>query len=253
MLGSWDFDIYRDMKHLQSFKIFESAERLTPEQKAFLGRCVNGTWTLNPDGKIYVNGLIDLHGEELTSFEGMEFGEVDGSFRCQENSLTSLKGSPTRVDGNFLCYRNDITSLEGGPKEVGMNRRGMTRGVMTKGNYDCDPNDNLVSLVGAPILLGGEFSAPGVRVPEGRWNASGIFQAFKETKVERGKALLGTIMETHVGRDFFQKKIDEDPAAALSELKNHFSEPWFRKLDLKWPGKVGPWVDLMGDAGELGF
>jgi hypothetical protein len=195
---------------------------------------------VGPEGKINVNSSFLAQGEGLTDFKGLEFGEVSENFRCENNSITSLKGSPVEVGLGFYCYNNRITSLEGGPEKVGK-------------NYDCDPNENLVSLAGAPISVGGIFTAPEIRIPEGGWNPQGIFEVFKKTKNARGKALLGTIMPTHVGREFLQREIDVDPAGALAELKNYFSEGWFRGLDLKWPGKMGPWVDLMGDAGELGF
>ncbi len=228
------------MKHLQEFSIFRSLRVLTRDQRNFLKSCTEGTWSINSEGKIDINGDFLSQGNELVGFKGLEFGEVSGKFFCNNNLLTSLAGSPRKIDGRFTCFRNRLTSLEGGPEEVG-------------GNYDCGRNNLLVSLSGAPKILKGEFEGPGIYIPRGFWSPEGIFDCWENNRDDRGKSLLETIFPTHVGRDFFQKKIDADPSQALSDLKNYFSEPWFRSLDLKWPGKMGPWVNLMGDAGELGF
>jgi hypothetical protein len=227
------------MRHLQSFSIFESTISLTWEQEAFLDNFVYGTWTLNPEGKIDVKGDFLGHDgiEKILDFKGLKFGRVTGDFWCFAIGLKTLTGSPSIVGGDFSCYQNDITSLEGGPEEVG-------------GNYDCRPNDKLVSLKGAPEILKGSFKGPGeIWIPSGGWSSEGILKYWKETEDPKRKALLATLLT----KERLQKEIDADPAAALGMLKNYFSDPWFRELDLKWSGKMGPWVDLMGDAGELGF
>jgi hypothetical protein len=229
------------MRHLQSFSIFESSDGLTPEQKEFLDECVRGSWTLNLEGKIDIRGDFLGFREDLINFKGIEFGEVVGDFNCKENRLTSLQGCPIKVGGNFRCYSNRITSLESGPEEV-------------SGYYDCSPNDFMTSLVGAPKILENYFEGPReIFVWSGEWNPEGIFKSWKELKNPQGKKLLETIFPTHIGRDFFQKMIDEDPSKALSELKPLFSVSVFRSFNLQWPAKMQVWVDLMGDAGELGF
>jgi hypothetical protein len=227
------------MKHLRTFAIFES-QGLTKDQKEFLNDHVAGVWSLNREGRVDIDGSFWGGGAGLKDFKGIQFGEVSEDFFCQNNDLTSLKGSPIKVLGKFKCYENRITSLEGGPNEV-------------TGEYDCRPSDYLISLAGAPEV-GGFFTGPAnIVISWGEWTPEGIFEAWLKNKNKRGKDLLSTLMSTHVGRDFFQEKIDADPSQALADLKNYFSEPWFRAMDLKWPGKMGPWVDLMGDAGELGF
>jgi hypothetical protein len=230
------------MRHLQPFFIFESHQGVTPKQKKLLDACVIGSWTVNSRGEIdiqgdYAGGLY-AGGQWSSPFEGIQFGAVTGNFSCVDSELKSLKGCPRKVGENFSCYNNYITSLEGGPEEVG-------------GDYDCVPNDSLVSLVGAPKIVG-SFDGPGrIRLYQEDWNPKGILQAWiNKGKVynNKGKDLLFTILPS-----VLQDYIDSNPSAALSDLKNYFSEPWFRAMDLKWPGKVGPWVNLMGDAGELGF
>ena len=42
---------------------------------------------------------------------------VDGNFYCQNNKITTLKGSPKSV-GSFFCYKNKITNLKGCPKYI---------------------------------------------------------------------------------------------------------------------------------------
>jgi hypothetical protein len=244
------------MRHLQSFKIFESAETLTQEQRELLDSCVvfanswsvspegkinfANSWSVSPEGKINVKGSFLAQEEGLTDFKGLEFGEVDGNFRCENNSITSLKGSPAEVELGFYCYNNRITSLEGGPEKVGK-------------NYDCDPNENLVSLVGAPIYVGGIFTAPEIRIPEGGWNPQGIFEVFKKTKNARCKTLLGTIMGTHVGREILQAEVDADPAGMMRVLRDYLAEDWLKGMKLVWPESTRDYVQALTDLGEIGF
>jgi hypothetical protein len=249
------------MRHLQTFSIFESTGSLTPDQTFFLDKFVRGTWTLNSKGKIDVEGDFLAHREDLTDFMSLKFGRVTGDFRCDGNRLTSLDGAPSTVGGEFHCDNNRLTSLKGGPTKVGGDfncRNNLITSLEdgpgeVGGDYDCSPNDGLVSLKGAPEILKKSFEGPGgIYIPSGVWSIDRIFKTWKrwkKTEDPRGKALLATLLT----KEKLQKEIDEDPAGALADFKNHFSEPWFRELDLKWPGKMGPWVDLMGDAGELGF
>ena len=99
-------------------------------------------YTINDDGSINVNGnvrLSDLLIPELP----LTFNKVTGYFDCQNNKLTSLKGSPRWVGGYFYCDFNDLTSLEFSPEYVG-------------GSFGCTDND-LTDLVGSPKEVGGYF------------------------------------------------------------------------------------------------
>lgn len=51
----------------------------------------------------------------------IKFGKVEGSFFCNGNDLTSLKGSPEYVSGSFWCGQNLLNTLEGAPKFIGKN------------------------------------------------------------------------------------------------------------------------------------
>jgi hypothetical protein len=53
--------------------------------------------------------------------------EIDGSFICSGNELTSLEGSPQIVNGGFDCDGNNLTTLEYCPKYV-------------TNNFDCSNN-----------------------------------------------------------------------------------------------------------------
>ena len=131
------------MKHLKEYKLWEQSRELTPEQEGFLNRYVRGTWSVNSEGLVDVEGDFDCAREGLNNFQGIRFGTVSGDFNCSENSLSSLEGAPREVRWNFYCSENSLSSLEGAPLKVG-------------GNFYCHRNQ-LVSLKGAPQEVGGNF------------------------------------------------------------------------------------------------
>jgi len=108
-----------------------------------LKKCVKGTYTINDDGSIDVEGSVNLSRKKLTKIP-FKFRNVSGGFYCNNNQLTSLKGSPNTVGGGFYCYFNQLTSLEGAPNNVG-------------GGFYCY-NNKLTTLDGAPDTVGGSFS-----------------------------------------------------------------------------------------------
>jgi hypothetical protein len=154
------------MKHLKTYKLFESKTGLTAEQEEFLNMFTRGTWTYNPaTGLVDVNGDFDCPKQELEDFKGIEFGRVSGGFDCWANKLTSLEGAPQEVGGNFYCSNNNLTSLEGAPQKVGgdfscsNNRLTSLEGAPQEvgENFYCGAN-NLTSLEGAPQKVDGNFS-----------------------------------------------------------------------------------------------
>ena len=108
-----------------------------------LKKCIQGTYEIDENGFVNVEGNVDLFSENLTSFGNIKFGKISGNFYCYYNNLTSLEGSPKYVGGEFYCYSNNLTSLEGSPKEV-------------SGYFDCSYN-KLTSLEGSPKYVGGNF------------------------------------------------------------------------------------------------
>lgn len=100
-------------------------------------------YTINEDGSIDVNGFVDLNWYDFKEFP-IKFNIIRGSFKCNNNELTSLKNGPVEVYGNFECDNNELTSLEGGPKLV-------------TGSFHCNDN-GLTSLKGSPKEVGGYFN-----------------------------------------------------------------------------------------------
>jgi len=107
-----------------------------------LKSCFIGTYTINDDGSIDVDGMVRLTNKYLTKIP-FKFRNVSGSFWCNSNPLTSLEGAPNSVGGDFYCSDNQLTSLEGSPNTVG-------------GSFGCNYNQ-LTSLEGAPNSVGGGF------------------------------------------------------------------------------------------------
>jgi len=138
--------------------------QLTKEQLEFLDRVVKvGTWVINSEGKIDVDGRVDMSKMNLTQIP-VKFGKVSGWFDCSENNLTSLEGCPDYVGGDFYCYDNNLTSLKGSPIEVVGDFR-CYQNLLTSlefapsevgGVFWCH-NNNLTSLEGCPNELGGYF------------------------------------------------------------------------------------------------
>jgi len=93
--------------------------QLTQEQIKFLDKAVKGTWVINSDGSVDVDGWVSLGLEHLNLNEiPVKFGKVSGSFDCAQNNLTTLKNVPVWVGGWFDCSSNNLTSLEGCPDYV---------------------------------------------------------------------------------------------------------------------------------------
>ena len=132
------------MKSLES--IYESIllENQNPNDIdiELLKKCINGTYTINDDGSIDVDGDVNLSNRNLTKIP-FNFGKVSGSFFCYNNQLTSLKGAPNAVGGYFDCSNNKLTTLDGVPNNIG-------------GGFYCN-NNQLTSLEGVPNTVGGYF------------------------------------------------------------------------------------------------
>ena len=102
----------------------------------------SGTYTINDDGSIDVDGVVNLSYKNLTKIP-FKFRNVSRGFSCSYNQLTSLEGAPNTVGRWFDCNNNQLTSLEGAPSSVGS-------------NFYCSDNQ-LTSLEGAPSSVGGDF------------------------------------------------------------------------------------------------
>ena len=106
------------MKYIQDYKLFESSNGLTDEQRKFLDSVAHGRWSVNSEGLVDVEGNFHCYDQGLEDFLGIRFGKVSGSFICLSNQLRTLEGSPRGVGGDFDCYGNPLISLEGAPKVI---------------------------------------------------------------------------------------------------------------------------------------
>ena len=131
------------MKYIQDYRLFESSDGLTDEQRKFLDEYASGRWSVNSEGLVDVKGNFNCGGRGLEDFLGIRFGKVSGSFYCGGNQLRTLDGAPREVGEYFGCYDNQLRTLEGSPRKVG-------------DGFYCGINP-LISLEGAPEVIMGSF------------------------------------------------------------------------------------------------
>jgi hypothetical protein len=76
-----------------------------------IARYIN--YTINDDYTIDVDRDVDLFGKNLYEFpKFIQFNNVNGSFYCNKNHLSSLRGCPRYVNGIFYCNINEIQFTE---------------------------------------------------------------------------------------------------------------------------------------------
>jgi hypothetical protein len=131
------------MRYLRDYKLFESNDGLTDEQRKFLDKNTSGRWSVNRKGLVDVQGGFYCQGQGLEDFLGIRFGRVSEIFSCRDNQLKTLEGSPREVGESFYCYGNQLRTLEGSPRKVG-------------GGFFCYENP-LISLEGAPEVIKYDF------------------------------------------------------------------------------------------------
>jgi hypothetical protein len=102
-------------------------------------------YTKQPDGTLVVEGDIDLSDKKLMRLPDLSSVIVKGSFYCNRNKLTSLKGAPKSVGITFHCGANQLTSLEFSPERL-------------DGDFFCYYN-RLTSLKYAPVSVAFEVRA----------------------------------------------------------------------------------------------
>ena len=96
------------------------------------------------NGRKVIKGDVDLSDLYLKELpEWLSDVEIEGSFFCGNNKLTTLAGAPKTVGGNFFCHNNKLTTLQGAPETV-------------RGIFSCYDN-NLTTLQGAPKTVGVDF------------------------------------------------------------------------------------------------
>ena len=87
------------------------------------------------DGTLVVADL-DVSSKGLNRLPDLRQVFVMGDFKCFNNNLTSLIGSPQEVRGSVLCSNNKLETMQGCPQQVG-------------GGIYCYDN-NLTNLEGIP-------------------------------------------------------------------------------------------------------
>ncbi len=241
------------MKHIKTFSIFESTQGLTPEQEEFLNECTRGTWRVNPEGLVDIEGTFSCFSKGLKDLRGIKFGRVTGDFSCSHNSLETLEGAPREVGVNFFCSNNSLETLEGAPREVrghfgcSYNSLKTLEGAPREvgGRFRCH-NNPLQSLEGAPEIIGGKFWSDLLDVPEGQWSISTLVTMFLESSGEE-RNLLGTL----VSPEALQRRIDKNPERAAVEMKSLAGLPEYKSL--KWPTGLQSEVDLLSDLDRIGL
>jgi len=121
------------MKYL---KLFENHQTETEVAKICKEYGIKN-WTLNSDGLVDVDANVVLYNCDLTELP-LKFGTVTDYFNCDNNKLTSLKGSPHTVGSFFSCERNQLDSLEFAPKSI--------RGFISCENNNIRSFDGLVNI-----------------------------------------------------------------------------------------------------------
>ncbi len=232
------------MQRIKTFRTFESVTvGMTTEQKSWLDNYTYGTWTINAEGLVDVNGGFCCGSQHLSDFKGVRFGKVSGYFDCSWNKLTSLEGAPLEVEGSFACSGNGLTSLKGAPEEV-------------KEHFECE-NNPLQTLVGAPQKIGGHFLfSAGVRarqfqIPAGQWGPVGWAQALKTIDDPKARALILSLLDP----DEINKLFVDQPEQTMIDLQGAWNLPEFAPIrkQLKVPERYRDDMDLLGDMKELGF
>jgi hypothetical protein len=276
----------KTMQRIKTFRTFESVTGgLTPEQESWLDKCTSGTWSLNAEGLVDVNGNFSCYKQGLSDLKGVRFGKVKGDFKCSVNKLTSLEGAPGEVSGYFDCSDNNLTSLEGAPLEVGgyfwCSGNNLTslvgapeevggdftcyRNSLTslegapeevKGDFECE-NNPLQTLVGAPRKIGGHFRfSAGIEAQEfsiwrDQWGPAGWLQAWETIDDPKAKALILTLLDP----DVLNKLFRDQPEQTMIDLQGVWNMPEFAPIrkQLKVPERYRDDMDLLGDMKELGF
>ncbi len=108
---------------------------------------------------LIVRETIDLSNRDLKNLPDLRCVLImKGDFRCDNNELTSLFGSPRGISsGSFYCHDNKLTSLEYGPENVhdgyycNDNDLETLKGAAPRvKGFDCRCNPRLTSLMDGP-------------------------------------------------------------------------------------------------------
>ena len=90
----------------------ESKAILTDEQIKMLNHFVEGTWKINSENKIDVNGNVFISNAEIKKIP-FNFGNVTGEFYCHAPNILTLSGFPQKAKFFDLNTCKKLISLEG--------------------------------------------------------------------------------------------------------------------------------------------
>jgi hypothetical protein len=168
------------VQYLTPYSLFESESfELSKAQRFCLNEITAGTWSINEQGLIDVEGYVGLQ-SKLFMFIGnqkfilpgsermydLKFGKVSRDFFLKNLDLVSLQGSPYFVGKTFISDQNkSITSLDFSPLEVGSgfrciscNLTSLANGPQKVGTDYVVYHNNLTDLQGAPISVPETFN-----------------------------------------------------------------------------------------------
>ena len=179
------------MRYLRDYRLFESRDGLTDEQRKFLDGIARGGWSVNSEGLVDIKGDFYCYGQGLEDFLGIRFGKVSGGFYCGGNQLRTLDGAPREVGEYFYCSNNQLRTLKGSPRVV-------------DGSFYCSRNP-LISLEGAPEVIKDEFQF------KNTWFDYNL-QSFLE-KIDHIKPDVISLLLTHhfFTPEVIKEQIDQNP------------------------------------------
>ena len=105
------------------------------------GKRIGGTWTIDKDLRVTVDGDVDLAKTAFAKIP-VNFKKVTGKFTVANSALETLEGCPEEVGKWFNCSYTKIVNLVGGPKKIN------TSGQEHSSNYYANNNLSLKSLNG---------------------------------------------------------------------------------------------------------
>jgi len=259
------------VKHIKKYKLFEAALVLTKEQISFLDEYTDGTWSINKEGFVDINGSFICIAANITDFKGIQFGtikgdficarnkltslegapqEIGGHFNCSNNKLTSLKGAPKESTGAFICYNNKLTSLKGSPQEVGNfdchnNKLTSLEGAPQEvGHFICSRN-KLISLKGAPQKINNVFHSDFFICTKGEWTPSWIVENINKYP----------ILMTIATPKFLQEEIDKNPGKMIRLIKSHWNKlkkkPEYKSV--KFPDNFKKTITVAANLADIGL
>ena len=267
------------MKHIKTYRVFESENGLTPEQEAFLNECTRGRWKFDPStGRVDVDGDFHCSSMGLETLKGIRFGGIVGNFSCHTNRLETLEGAPQEVGGYFDCDKNRLESLEGAPQKVGgvfrcsynslkslagaplevggdlscaFNSLESLEGAPQKvgGGFYCHDN-RLETLEGAPQEVGGDFDCDAFSLDEEKWNPAGWMEVLKGGSSDAQK-----LIKPLLAPETLNKGIQKNPEGMIMKLKPIWNDPEFRQTreNLVFPRGYEGEMDLLGTLSDVGL